>query len=721
MTTLKPSYRRRLFCACAAASLALAAKGQTVPAENQAANGEPLVLSNFSVTTTQDKGYVTTNAATGFKTRQELLNIPQAIMVMTRDLIDDIGGVRTSDILQYAGAANFYRGESVSVRGSRINNPLLDEMPDNVPIMDNIFVDTYELIKGPASVLYANATIGGVVLKTSRKALYQRRNSVTASINDDGLYRVEVDSGGPLGNLGDGKFAYRVIGMVQGGEYFLRNTKDDRLAIHPSLGLNYKNTTVYLGLDYQEQTHIPNGNNVLTSDGKLYTGAGRDEGYYAPGTMEDFKFTGARLQILQRISDNWEAKLQARQYSFHRLGGIVFPSGGVNWQTNTITFTARRNNQEYDNYYLTGDVSGNYTIAGLKNQTMSGFTLGDETAYSRFWASPTFGSVTRPVNAPNMDTIVAPRADQYTQPANPGSRVKGNFFNSYFQQNITIIPDRLSLVGAVSWYNLEQNNVANLGVRPLAGTVITVSKPLHRYGATFNITKDIVVYALESTTVLAPGTARTITGGFLPPQEGKGQEVGLKTSLLNGRISSTFSVFKQELTNQSVFAGVDANGVSYAAPIGSTTQKGWDMDISLKLTDAWQVIGTYFDGEVYDQNNAAVANTYGRSMSLFSRYDFKGGALDGFAFGGGFVRISDRKVTSAGIVFPVGQTAPALITMEPGNWVDLFASYRLNRNWSFRLACANVLDEAYAMGAQTAYFVDPSPPRTFTFQTSYKF
>jgi iron complex outermembrane receptor protein len=263
--------------------------------------------------------------------------------------------------------------------------------------------------------------------------------------------------------------------------------------------------------------------------------------------------------------------------------------------------------------------------------------------------------------------------------------------------------------------------VANLALRPLAGTVVNLSKPLHRYGVTLNLTKEVVAYALESTTVLPPGTGRTITGGFLPPQEGKGREAGLKVAAFGGRVSATVSVFKQELTNQSVFAGVDANGISYAAPIGSTTQKGWDMDLSLKPLPNWQIIGTFFHGEVYDQTGNPVANTYDQSLSLFTRYDFVDGPLKNFALGGGVARISGRKVTSAGIVFPAGMTAPALIDVEPGTWVDLFVNYRLDRHWSFRVACANVLDEAYAMGAQTAYFVDPSPPRTFTFATMYKF
>ena len=44
-----------------------------------------LELAKFEVTTTQDKGYVANNTASGFKTHRELIKIPQSVTVVTRD------------------------------------------------------------------------------------------------------------------------------------------------------------------------------------------------------------------------------------------------------------------------------------------------------------------------------------------------------------------------------------------------------------------------------------------------------------------------------------------------------------------------------------------------------------------------------------------------------------------------------------------------------------
>ena len=130
---------------------------------------ETLVLSKFVVNTTQGAGYSVGNSASAMKSAQPIMDIPMQIIVISSDMVKDIGANATSDILQFAGINTFFRGEAVAVRGNRIGNPYIDDMPDSVPYQDNIIVDSYEIIKGPAQILYPGAALGGSVLKTTKK------------------------------------------------------------------------------------------------------------------------------------------------------------------------------------------------------------------------------------------------------------------------------------------------------------------------------------------------------------------------------------------------------------------------------------------------------------------------------------------------------------------------------------------------------------------------
>lgn len=679
---------------------------------------EAIQLSAFQVTSTQGKGYTSSNAATGFKTNESMLKIPQAVTLVTRDLIDDIGAVESSNILQYAGVSNFFAGESFAMRGTRINYPLLDEMPDGAPYLDNVNLDSYTVMRGPAATLYLNAALGGTVLTTSKFPQPNPHYSLTAKFDEHGMYRGEADFTGPLGKLGDIDFSYRVVAAVQEGDSFFKNVVDHRKVIHPSLQMRWKDTTVRIGFDYQHLDHIPNANSFVTPTGQLYTGAGRDEAYFVKGTMENFHRRGVRLIAIQKLFDGWEAKVAATRWWFSRLGVVVFPSGGVNWPAQTMTFNARKNDQELDFSIAQIDVNGKYHIGNLSTQTTFGASYSDEFGRSRIIGFPAsvFAPVTVSISNPRLDLIQAPSMSQFSA-ANPGSKTVTYRGNAYVQQTLDVIPDRLTLVGGVTRSKVKINNTTNLATGAMA-IPVDGTENLHRYGIVFNVVKDMSLYAMESTT-FAPTNARDVNLSVLPPAQGKGQELGFKTAFLDGRVSSTFSVFKLELTNQSFFAGIRPDGISYNAPIGSTTQKGFDFDLAYNPIAGLQFIGTYYHGKVRDQAGAPVANSYSQQVSLVARYDVQTGPAKGLAFGAGYVRISGRKLAVGSYV--TGIAGLAFITPEPGDLVNLFGTYRINEHISLRANIDNLLDEAYALGAQNSYFVDPSPPRTISVSATYRF
>ena len=171
-------------------------------------------MSKFEVTTTQGHGYVSTNSAEAFKTNTSLMDLPQIDTVVTRDLIDDIGFTNSSDVTQYFGLSDFYQGEAFAARGYRIAYAYVDDIPSNQPYEDNSYVDSYEIIKGPAQVLYLGANLSGTVLKATKKPLPFQQDIFSFSINsgnDHYLWHAMIDATGPLGKIGDATVGYRLV------------------------------------------------------------------------------------------------------------------------------------------------------------------------------------------------------------------------------------------------------------------------------------------------------------------------------------------------------------------------------------------------------------------------------------------------------------------------------------------------------------------------------
>jgi iron complex outermembrane receptor protein len=716
----KTARTRFMLVTCAAwIAASVPAFSQTAAAEpNPAAKDAVINLSKFEVITTQDKGYVSNNSATGFKTNQELIKIPQSVTVVTRDLIDDIGATKTSDVLQFAGASQFYRGESVRLRGARTLNPYMDDAIDNVPYSDNVNIDSYEVIRGPAGVLYANASVGGVVLKATKKPLPYDMRKATFSLNDWGQYRGEVDVTGPLTTIGDAKLSYRLVGAYQDGDAYFKNVEDKRKVIHPTLQLDFKNTTFRAAFDYIDLTNIAGAQNFVLPNGKLYTGAGRDEGYYPKGVMENHKQERERFALLHRISDNWEAKLSLTHIAYTRQGTNVLPND-LNLVTETFGLFARRNYQRFNNWIVNQDVLGNYKIGSIESQSAFGFTLTDEYNRAAFTNSAAFGVQRFNIANPQMDSVIVPAYESYIPVSGTGSWTNNRRSTYYFQQQVTAIPDRL--------ISLQINDVPAIATRSAAGgtRVVNYDEWLHRYGVVFNVTKDIALYGLHSTTFSPQGNSNTrdINGVLLPAQDGKGTEFGAKTAIMGGKLSLTVSYFDMDLTNVAVLSGVlsPVTGVAYFTPTGLQTQKGWDGTLAYSPIPQWQLLVTGYNGTVKDQNGATVNNTYKSLYSFFTRYDFRNGSLKGISVGGGASKTGGNIFTAVGNYTAADGTRPASITLESVWNASMFVSYRFNKNWDFRLNVTNVLDKAFALGAQTPLFVDPSPPRTYMLSTTYRF
>ena len=511
---------------CAAlVAAAVPVLGQTANPSTETSD-DVVELSVFRVSSSQDTGYIATSA-TPFKTKQELADIPQAITVVTRDLIEDIGGHDSSDILIYGGAIPKYRSEAFSLRGSNtgVTYPLIDGQISRSIFMDNLFVDSYEVIKGPAALLYPNSALSGVINKTTRKPLPYKANSIRGSVTDFGQYRVEVDSTGPVGNLGAGKLSYRFLGGFQDGDAYWRNAEDRRILIHPSLQYDFEDTTVLLAYDHQDITHPSNPTGVLTPDGAVFTGAGREEINLPPGVMEQHVHDGLRLQLVHAFSRNWEMRLNGDINQLHRKGSIVLPIGGVNYIDRTISFFNRLNDITLNHYSLSIDVNGRYKLFGMSNQSTFGIALTDQESLTKLWVNTDFGvnqRIIRPLDKPDVDTLPVKPIDQYVAPANPGSRIRADLGNLYFQQSIDIIKDRLSVVAGLSKYSNETSNNTNIATRPPVAQILKANETLHRLGVMFHITKQIGIYAMDANTSLPPTTSVTQSGNVVAPATGQG-------------------------------------------------------------------------------------------------------------------------------------------------------------------------------------------------------
>lgn len=186
----------RLVPAAAAVMFGLCAvpgsPAQTVPAAADPKKDEPVELSPFVISTSQDVGYQATNTLAGTRLNTSLKDIGAAVSVYTQEFLEDINVSKLQDILTYTASTegagqngNFsgVTGESSAevrddpasvnrVRALAQATRTRDFFATDIP-GDGYNFDTLTISRGPNAVLAGVGNAGGIIDAAMRKATFK--------------------------------------------------------------------------------------------------------------------------------------------------------------------------------------------------------------------------------------------------------------------------------------------------------------------------------------------------------------------------------------------------------------------------------------------------------------------------------------------------------------------------------------------------------------------
>jgi outer membrane receptor for ferric coprogen and ferric-rhodotorulic acid len=195
-------------------------------------------------------------------------------------------------------------------------------------------------------------------------------------------------------------------------------------------------------------------------------------------------------------------------------------------------------------------------------------------------------------------------------------------------------------------------------------------------------------------------------------------EAGVKVSLLGGKLNATLSAFELETTGIAVFGGVLPDGRSYNVLIGKTTAEGIDGEVSLSLNRNFEVIANFYSGDVKDQNNAPVEDSYESTIGVVGKYTMRDGAAKGLSFGAGGYHTKGR-VTGTGALTYAGK--PVRLVNDSDPIVKAFATYNWNDNWTFKLEVDNIFDGLSPLAINSATLLETNIGRSASLQVDYRF
>jgi outer membrane receptor for ferric coprogen and ferric-rhodotorulic acid len=347
-------------------------------------------------------------------------------------------------------------------------------------------------------------------------------------------------------------------------------------------------------------------------------------------------------------------------------------------------------------------------------------TLGVDGAYN-------FNRSGQSVNAmPALDTRSGtfPSDDAYFSVPRPGAGLanlqdtgtKSTSFSYYFQENLSFLQERLVLVGGLRWFSPGGTN-ENYMTKAVTNRPDTVFRT-HKYGAVVKVLPSLSLYYTDAQNIfLQTGftdkfAANDQLGAPLDNQRGKLSEYGLKYSYdVSNKVSlfATIANFDMQLTNVRTFGDL-GNGVQGIIQSAQDKGKGWEYDLGLRLsTDGGtlDLIATYFDGEsaIAADRTVQSVDFVPRKYSLLAKYGWTEGALKGLAIGGSIMDQTAKRNGNYLIDFP--------------RLFNLFATYRLNKNWETQLNIDNVTDERYIVAIAATGLVQTADLRVARLSVKY--
>jgi len=667
----------------------------------------PVLVSGFSETAAEI-GYQPKRASTATKTDADLMEVPQAINVVPKEVLRDqqvrtlddalrnVSGISQNNTYGNTTDSALKRGFGTSSDGSLLRDGLRSQLPRNL----NATTERVEVLKGPASLLWGIQEPGGVVNIISKKPLYQWHGSISGSLSSFGGGTGGLDLTGPLGDSGA---AFRLIADHQNESYW-RNFGDYRnTLLAPSFAWKNDKTNFLLQYEHLDYKVPFDRGTVIAANGRPVP-IPRDRRVDEPWTRSEGTSQLLAATLEHEFSDRFKGRVKLGwnniKYDDYQARPRVLSANG------NLTRSADGNlGADNETRYVSVDLIANLDIAGMRHDLLVG---ADHEVENRFRATSISGPAVGGFNIYNpiygllaQGTVVSNAFSDYS------SKIRSTAF--YAQDSIHLSDQWIAVVG---FRHQKFDQFSGMGRPFVVDNDSEGSKTLPRFGLVWRPLQSVSVYANYSQSFKPNASTPTGQGSFAP-EKGEVKELGIKLDL-PARISATAAIF--EIEKQNVL--VTENLVTRAA--GGARSRGFELDLSGSLSKNWDVISSYgyLDAAITKDIAANVGkrltNVPRNTASLFMAYKTGDAAANGrWRTGGGLRYVGKRAGNTANTFHLDAYTvADAFVTYEKKLGTYL-ARLQLN--------VKNLADKTYYKSSGGNLRIDVGEPRQVLLQAGVEF
>jgi iron complex outermembrane recepter protein len=608
-------------------AVGLAQMGAQTAGSVRATPGEEVVkLSDFTVNSNTDRGYVASESMSGSRVATQINDLPFSVNVITSEFMNDFGFLEANDQFAYTSSVNnvnFSDGGSYNMRGFGSQYMLRDGF-FRVGMTDPILIDRVEFIKGPNASIYGEIQPGGMINIITKRPTMTPKAKMNLTFGSYGTDREDFVASGPASSLGKSYF------LVAGSDYERHYEEKGPTLRNRSLGLGFEHKFSAGGDLYVIASYMRNQSHTVMSSVPYY---------YNSQTKT---YTGIAMN-LAKLNENGPQSENSRDVSDvtatfdQRLNRVFSVRASANWfHRHKWSFNAG-NGQQYDylnNVIARGtpamgligedgggvqvDLLAQYKIFNDKvaNKTLLTFDLSDYYRFDPTWnlngSYIVANTATTPPRGPAgtywFRNIFPGQPIDYSVPAfdpnttyNSISRYDKNratIWGGLLRQQMDLFKGRLLLFGMlrndVAKFNLHSYRSSS-ATTLVNGVVLKASATAWSpaIGLNYKLTpKTVSLYVSRSNGFNANAQNQNALNGNTPNERSWGYDYGLKLDLLQDRLFMTFGgyyIVRRNVADTELLP----NGTTVASFTGSQLARGFETDFTFRATDNFTLLGGY--------------------------------------------------------------------------------------------------------------------------------
>lgn len=663
------------------------------------------------------------------------MDLPQSTMQIDRQVLERQQSLQLSDVLMNTngvyvmgntgGTQEEIAGRGFSFSGSNgVSNTFKNGTRFNNSVMPELSsLEKVEVLKGSNAILFGNVAPGGVLNLVTKKPTFSSGGEISYRTGSFGMVKPSVDIYGPMSN--SNTVAYRLNTSYQRANSFRDEVSSERIYFNPSVLLKATSKTeVLVEGDYLKDNRTQDfgigATNYVINDLPRNKFIGATWSYF----KAEQKSVGA--SVTHTFNDAWQVKASASYQGYvNDAYGTTRPNASGNLMQEDGTWVRGLQRSEVDQDYLITqvDATGKFSTGSIEHTLLIGGDLDKSTTRTTAYtyknplaggknAYDTINIYNDLLHEQRMDI---PTIDKTTLTKNPIERT------GIYVQDLISLTSYLKVLAGIRYSYMESTSTAfAYATSKETKTQYYDDAFTPRFGIVYQPTEQISIFSSYANS-FSLNTGLDVNRQPLPPSYIDQYEVGAKSDLFNGMISTNVTVYQIVNSNLAQAVIGDPNNAQELA--GEVTSKGLEVDISTKPIKGLVAMAGYsYNDTRYTESTQYIVGSklrYNPAHTANSslHYTFSGSNLKGLTLGAVAFYMGDRMAGRSTQVTTPGDTRK-LIPIDGYIQLDASIGYTINA-FSVRFKVSNV-SNALSYNVHDDNSVNPIAPRQWAATFAYK-